>query len=211
MGRFVTSDQASGGQHDGFQQVTGGTDRADLRQVRAVITAEIANGVAGGASRLRTAKDLLPADDIAIGRDALASGGDSLAIGGQATGLASTAIDGVALYAATTRGLEESGTAPSFAANANLTLPALRTRQVEAGVRWTLAKDIKLIAGVFDVRRPYFELDADNFFRVLGDVKHQGVELSLTAKPVAGLNVVAGAVLMRPRVTGDYDAWTPGG
>ena len=114
-----------------------------------------------------------------------------------------TAIDGVALYAATTRGLEESGTAPSFAANANLTLPALRTRQLEAGVRWTLAKDIKLIAGVFDVRRPYFELDADNFFRVLGDVKHQGVELSLTAKPVAGLNVVAGAVLMRPRVTGE--------
>lgn len=114
-----------------------------------------------------------------------------------------TAIDGVALYAATTRGLEESGTAPSFAANANLTLPALRTRQLEAGVRWTLAQDIKLIAGGFDVRRPYFELDADNFFRVLGDVKHQGVELSLTAKPLAGLNVVAGAVLMRPRVTGE--------
>jgi len=54
-----------------------------------------------------------------------------------------------------------------------------------------------------DVRRPYFELDADNVFRVLGDVKHQGAEISLTARPVAGLNVVAGAVLMRPRVTGE--------
>lgn len=114
-----------------------------------------------------------------------------------------TAIEGLAIYAATTRGLEESGTAPSFAANANLTLPALRTRQVEAGVRWTLAKDVKLITGLFDVRRPYFELDTDNVFRVLGDVKHQGAEISLTAKPVAGLNVVAGAVLMRPRVTGE--------
>ncbi|PLK23443.1 hypothetical protein C0V72_09775 [Porphyrobacter sp. TH134] len=114
-----------------------------------------------------------------------------------------TAIEGIAIYAATTRGLEESGTAPSFAANANLTLPALRTRQVEAGVRWTLAKDVKLITGLFDVRRPYFELDTDNVFRVLGDVKHQGAEISLTAKPVAGLNVVAGAVLMRPRVTGE--------
>ena len=113
-----------------------------------------------------------------------------------------TAIDGIALYAATTRGLEESGTAPSFATNANLTLPALRTRQVEAGVRWTLAKDVKLIAGLFDVRRPYFELDSDNVFRVLGDVKHQGAEISLTARPVEGLNLVAGAVLMRPRVTG---------
>jgi iron complex outermembrane recepter protein len=114
-----------------------------------------------------------------------------------------TAIEGLAIYAATTRGLEESGTAPSFATNANLTLPALRTRQVEAGVRWTLAKDVKLITGLFDVRRPYFELDTDNVFRVLGDVKHQGAEISLTARPVAGLNVVAGAVLMRPRVTGE--------
>lgn len=114
-----------------------------------------------------------------------------------------TAIEGLAIYAATTRGLEESGTAPAFATNANLTLPALRTRQVEGGVRWTLAKDVKLIAGLFDVRRPYFELDSDNTFRVLGDVKHQGAEISLTAKPVPGLNVVAGAVLMRPRVTGE--------
>ncbi|WP_285712269.1 TonB-dependent receptor [Erythrobacter oryzae] len=114
-----------------------------------------------------------------------------------------TAINGIAIYAATTRGLEESGTAPSFAANANLTLPALRTRQIEAGLRWTLAKDVKLIAGLFDVRRPYFELDSDNVFRVLGDVKHQGAEISLTARPVPGLNVVAGAVLMRPRVTGE--------
>lgn len=114
-----------------------------------------------------------------------------------------TAIPRLAIYAATTRGLEESGTAPSFAANANLTLPALRTRQIEAGLRWTLAKDVKLIAGLFDVRRPYFELDADNVFRVLGDVKHQGAEISLTARPVPGFNVVAGAVLMRPRVTGE--------
>jgi iron complex outermembrane receptor protein len=114
-----------------------------------------------------------------------------------------TAIRGIAIYAATTRGLEESGTAPSFAANANLILPALRTRQVEAGVRWTLAKDVKLIAGLFDVRRPYFELGSDNVFRVLGDVKHQGAEISLTARPLPGLNLVAGAVIMRPRVTGE--------
>ena len=114
-----------------------------------------------------------------------------------------TAIEGIAIYAATTRGLEESGTAPAFAANANLTLPALRTRQLEAGVRWTLASNVKLVTGLFDVRRPYFELDTDNVFRVLGDVKHQGAEISLTAKPLAGLNVVAGAVLMRPRVTGE--------
>lgn len=114
-----------------------------------------------------------------------------------------TAIPGLAIYAAATRGLEESGTAPSFAANANLTLPALRTRQVEAGVRWTITENVRLVAGLFDVRRPYFELDSDNVFRVLGDVRHRGTELSLTANPLPGLNLVAGAVLMAPRVTGE--------
>lgn len=114
-----------------------------------------------------------------------------------------TAIEGLAIYAATTRGLEESGTAPAFAANANLTLPALRTRQVEAGVRWNLAKDMRLVAGLFDVRRPYFELDSENLFRVLGEVRHRGAEISFTATPLAGLNLVAGAVVMEPRVTGE--------
>ncbi|MCO5792896.1 MAG: hypothetical protein HEQ21_08755 [Blastomonas sp.] len=82
-----------------------------------------------------------------------------------------TAMDGIVLYAA----------------NANLSLPALRTRQVEAGVRWTLTKDVKLIAGLFDVRRPYFELDADNVFRVLGDVKHRGRRFRSPPSPCQAL------------------------
>jgi iron complex outermembrane recepter protein len=114
-----------------------------------------------------------------------------------------TGLPRLALYAATTRGLEESGTAPANAANANLTLPALRTRQVEAGLRYALPNGMRLVAGLFDVRRPYFELDGDNVFRVLGEVKHQGAELSLSGSPTPGLNVVAGAVLLRPRVTGE--------
>jgi iron complex outermembrane receptor protein len=114
-----------------------------------------------------------------------------------------TGIDRLAIYAATTRGLEESGTAPSNAANANQTLPALRTRQVEAGLRYTFANKMRFVAGVFDVRRPYFEIDTtDNFYRVLGEVRHQGIELSLSGSPIKGLSVVSGAVLLRPRVTG---------
>jgi iron complex outermembrane recepter protein len=63
---------------------------------------------------------------------------------------------------------------------------------------------MRFVAGVFDVRRPFFEIDRDdNVFRVLGEVRHQGVELSLSGSPVEGLNVVAGAVLLRPRVEGE--------
>lgn len=109
----------------------------------------------------------------------------------------------VALYAGYTKGLEESGLAPNNAANRNEALPAIRTRQIDAGVRWAIASRVKLVAGVFDVRKPYFSTDERNVFTVLGDVRHRGAEISLTANPTDRLNVIAGAVLMEPRVTGE--------
>ncbi|PKP96226.1 MAG: TonB-dependent receptor [Alphaproteobacteria bacterium HGW-Alphaproteobacteria-13] len=109
----------------------------------------------------------------------------------------------IALYAGYTRGLEESGLAPNNAANRNEALPAIRTRQADAGIRWTISPRMKLVAGVFDVRKPYFSTDEANAYTVLGDVRHRGAELSLSGNPVDGLNIVAGAVLMQPRVTGE--------
>ena len=109
----------------------------------------------------------------------------------------------VALYAGYTRGLEESGIAPNNAANRNEALPAIRTRQADAGVRWAVNGRMTLVAGAFDVRKPYFNTDEANRFVVLGDVRHRGLEFSLAGKPTDSLSLVAGAVLMRPRVTGD--------
>lgn len=115
-----------------------------------------------------------------------------------------TGIKNFVIYAATTRGLEESGTAPSNAANANQTLPALRTKQREVGIRSTLPYNFRLVAGLFDIERPYFQLDTvDNVFRVLGNVRHRGAEFSLSGSPIEGLDVVLGAVLLEPRVTGE--------
>lgn len=62
---------------------------------------------------------------------------------------------------------------------------------------------MSLVAGVFDVRKPYFAADNANVFRELGDVRHRGVELSATGTLVPRLTVVAGAMLMKPRVTGE--------
>jgi iron complex outermembrane recepter protein len=108
----------------------------------------------------------------------------------------------LALYAGHTRGLEESGLAPNSAANRNEALPAIRTRQTDAGLRWAATSRVKLVAGVFDVRKPYFNSDEANVYAILGDVRHRGVELSIAGSPLDSLTVVAGAVLMRPRVTG---------
>ena len=118
--------------------------------------------------------------------------------------LALRVTGGLTVYGATTRGLEESGSAPGNAANANEVLPALRTRQIEAGFRIKLPAGMRAVASWFDLRKPYFEIDSsDNVYRPLGEVRHRGYELSLSGRPAKGLSIVAGAVLMDPRVTGE--------
>ncbi len=107
------------------------------------------------------------------------------------------------LYAGAVTGLEESGIAPGNAANRNEALPAIRTRQFDAGLRFAVTPDIKLVAGVFDISKPYFNLDAANRFDVLGDVINRGVELSVAGPVTRNVSIVAGAVLLWPRVTGD--------
>lgn len=109
----------------------------------------------------------------------------------------------IALYAGYTRGLEESGVAPDNAANRNEALPAIRTRQVDAGIRWAIAPSLTLIAGGFEVQKPYFTTNENNIFTTAGEVRHRGLELSLAGAIGSQWNIVAGALLMEPRVTGE--------
>ena len=74
---------------------------------------------------------------------------------------------------------------------------------MDAGLRYRLTDTIKLVAGVFDLRKPYYNLDAGNRFDLLGDIVNRGVEFSVAGAVTPRLNIVAGGVLLRPRVTGD--------
>jgi iron complex outermembrane recepter protein len=109
----------------------------------------------------------------------------------------------LALYGSYTRGLEESGIAPDSAANRTEVLPAILTSQIDAGLRWRVGANLNLVAGLFEVTKPYFAADARNVFTELGDVRHRGLEFSVAGTATPGLTLVAGAVLMRPRVTGE--------
>jgi iron complex outermembrane receptor protein len=113
------------------------------------------------------------------------------------------ANDRLAFYAGYTKGLEEGGVAPANAVNKNAAPPAIHTRQVDAGFRYALTPDLRLVAGVFDVRKPYYDLDAASVYRHLGNVRHRGVELSLSGQLAKGLNVVAGTILQDPEVSGE--------
>ncbi len=107
----------------------------------------------------------------------------------------------LALYGSYVRGLEDAGTAPGYAANANQVLPAIRTSQYDFGLRWSPVKDTTLILGYFHISKPYIDLDVNNAYRVLGSDTHEGIELSLTSNVTKHLRIVAGGVWQDPRVT----------
>jgi iron complex outermembrane receptor protein len=106
-------------------------------------------------------------------------------------------------YASYTRGLEESGSAPSDAANRNEAMPVSMTKQVDAGFRYALTPRLKLVGGVFQVEKPYFNVNAANIFGPLGAVRHRGVEVSVAGALAEGLTVVGGMILLQPRVSGE--------
>ena len=106
------------------------------------------------------------------------------------------------LRAATPKGLEESPVAPNNALNRNVAAPALETEQYDAGVRWAAFANMKLIAGVFNIEKPYFDLDPAGFFRALGTVEHRGVELSLAGNPLDNLTVIVGTRFLDATVSG---------
>ena len=105
-----------------------------------------------------------------------------------------------ALYGSYTRGLEESGIAPEVASNRGEALPVSLTEQIDAGIRYRLGAGITMIAGVFEVKKPYFDRNAANLFTEVGDLSHRGAEFSLSGRLAPGLTVVAGAMLLRPRI-----------
>ncbi len=108
----------------------------------------------------------------------------------------------VALYAGYTRGLEESPVAPDIAINKDEAPPAIRTRQFDAGVRWTISRGVRLVAGVFEVEKPYYNLDPNRVFTRLAEIRHRGAEFSLAGQVAPGLILVLGTALIDPALSG---------
>lgn len=107
----------------------------------------------------------------------------------------------LSLFLATQKGLEDSGAAPENAANRNEQLPATRTRQYEAGLRWKFPSG-QLSLNAFQIDKPYFTFNAANVFAEQGRVRHRGFEASLSGHFGKRFNLLAGGVFMQPRVLG---------
>lgn len=117
--------------------------------------------------------------------------------------LALTLTKRLVAYSSFTRGLEEAPLAPENALNAQEAPPAIHTEQYDVGLRYALTPGLRLVAGYFSVSKPYFNLDPGRVYRSLGEERHRGFEISLAGRLSDRLNVVAGAVLQKPEVTGE--------
>jgi iron complex outermembrane recepter protein len=102
-------------------------------------------------------------------------------------------------YSSFVQGLEDSAVAPVSASNRYEPPPATRTRQVDGGVSWAPAEDLRLIFGAFDIHKPYFNVDAGNVYTQLGRLEYRGLETSLSYSR-GGLTVLVGGVRLQPRV-----------
>jgi iron complex outermembrane receptor protein len=92
--------------------------------------------------------------------------------------------------------------APDIATNRDEAPPAIRTSQKDAGVRYAITPKLSLIGGVFEVSKPYFNIDAARRFRQLGQVNNRGIEISLAGTLAPGLTIVAGNLLLDPKISG---------
>jgi iron complex outermembrane recepter protein len=106
-------------------------------------------------------------------------------------------------YAGYTKGLEESPVAPEIAVNRGEAPPAIITEQMDAGFRYAITPALRLVAGMFDVRKPYFALDPSRVFRELGEVRNRGIEVSLAGQITPRLSIVLGGVFLDATVSGD--------
>ncbi len=117
--------------------------------------------------------------------------------------LALHATKQLTVFGSFTRGLEESGEATNNATNRGEALPAIRTSQIDVGLRYTITPDVTAVASLFEVKKPYLGLNPANLYTNVGNVKHQGVEVSVAGEVADGLTIVAGSVFLKARVSGD--------
>ncbi|GAO38423.1 putative TonB-dependent receptor [Sphingomonas changbaiensis NBRC 104936] len=113
---------------------------------------------------------------------------------------------GVAVYGGYSRGFEESGSPPANATNRNEALPAIITRQTDAGVRVDVTSRVKAVAGVFELSRPYFGFDETGNYVPIGTTRNRGMEFSLSGNLTDRLRIVAGGVLLDAKVQVPRDA-----
>lgn len=110
--------------------------------------------------------------------------------------------DRTAVFGSWLTGLEEAGVAPTSSINRDEVLPPVEAEQFELGVRHAITPSVTFIGAVFDVSKHTNGFRADASYGLVGEVRHRGVEGSISGQLDARTSVVLGAMAFEPEVTG---------
>ncbi len=113
----------------------------------------------------------------------------------------------VTAYASYTEGLEQGAYAPNGAVNRGERLDPIRSKQMEAGVKWMPSPGLSTTLALFHIDKPLQAVDpGDKVFKTLGRQRHRGVELALNGELAPGLSAVGGVSWLDARVLDTRDA-----
>lgn len=110
--------------------------------------------------------------------------------------------DDLTVFTSYTKGIEDGGSTPLNARNRGEAVPATITKQAELGFVYLLGAGLRVNGALFEISKPFFDRDATNLYTVVGNLRQRGAEISFTGSPLPGLSIVAGGVLLQPRVSG---------
>lgn len=106
------------------------------------------------------------------------------------------------VFATAAQGMEESGVAPGNASNASEVLPGVLARQQEVGVQTRLNDRLTLIGSLFSIEKPGGGFNEAGAWGLIGELRHRGLELSLTGQMTDELRLVTGAAWLQARRDG---------
>jgi len=111
-------------------------------------------------------------------------------------------VDKLSVYGSYIQGLSQGGPAPAFAANAFETFPAIKTKQVELGMKMDWGR-FNTTAALFHITRPNGDTDPiTNRYAISGEQRNRGLELNLFGEAAPGLRLMGGLAFMEATLRG---------
>ncbi|HEY5264689.1 MAG TPA: TonB-dependent siderophore receptor, partial [Steroidobacteraceae bacterium] len=112
-------------------------------------------------------------------------------------------VSNVTTYVTYASSLQAGDLAPAGTINSGISLPPYRSKEIEVGLKASLAK-IDFTAAIFRIQRPFANIvnidPTDSIFKISGNQVNKGLELSAVGEVVKGLTVYGGVTLLNARL-----------
>ncbi|MFT3720440.1 TonB-dependent receptor [Pseudorhodoferax sp.] len=121
-------------------------------------------------------------------------------------------VEGTTLYASYAEGLEQGGTAPTNTGNAGTVFGALKSQQIEVGLKWQPTAAWSLTAAAYRIDKGLGYTDtATNLYTQNGSQVHQGLEFTADGMLTRNLRLVSGLSLIDATMERTGNAAVEGG